>query len=678
MSEDTGQSGKTVSSQSDDDDDDEVRRNENLQQELERGHARSVLVGTSEGLQKDNPSRRPGHSGSGDTSHHQSNGVDRVAHRSHQMAKQDNEDARASGGGGASQNIHGRSDSKATRGIQPGGPLPGAYSVCRRARGEVPAWGLQDNSGNDRTVNALTADIIGESVTLHDTYQRNEEAFEQSELEHSTVDRKIHPHRKYMLLLLCVLVIAGIAIGVGMAVRARAAPAPAVASNPCDFTKNVQPDLQTLCSCYGNITVLPNDTLAQYNILRDVLGLSAQPADLGTCKPENFALFLLGTHNTTSSNETLLNRYVLNLMYLSMGGPSWKNKDGWLMASDTCVCCIYGVTCVRESVVSISMPKNNIAGSIPSQLGILTDLTDLNLSNNKISGGIPTDLGQLTDLVDLQLNDNTIADSIPSELGLLIKLQTLDLSTNELIGSLPSEIWNLTDLRSFSMITNKLEGLIPAELGKLTKLEMFAVASNKLYFDGIFPSWNMSTLTNLDVSKTGITGIIPASKLSLMTGLVTLNLDDNAINGTIPTEMGLLGDLKFLFLSTNKLTGTIPTELLMTGLVTLNLEINAINGTIPTEIGVLANLKFLFLSENTLTGTIPTELAACTDLLEIRIGGNEISGVVPPVENSTTGLCSLRVKGQLTIFEADCIVKVSCLSPDCCTVCTDTPIRRLS
>lgn len=632
MSEDTGQSGKTVSSQSDDDDDDEVRRNENLQQELERGYARSVLVGTSEGLQKDNPSQRPGHSGSGDTSHHQSNGVDRVAHRSHQMAKQDNEDARASGGGGgASQNIHGRSDSKATRGIQPGGPLPGAYSVCRRARGEVPAWGLQDNSGNDRTVNALTADIIGESVTLHDTYQRNEEAFEQSELEHSTVDRKIHPHRKYMLLLLCVLVIAGIAIGVGMAVRARAAPAPAVASNPCDFTKNVQPDLQTLCSCYGNITVLPNDTLAQYNILRDVLGLSAQPADLGTCKPENFALFLLGTHNTTYSNETLLNRYVLNLMYLSMGGPSWKNKDGWLMASDTCVCCIYGVTCVRESVVSISMPKNNITGSIPSQLGILTDLTDLNLSNNKISGGIPTDLGQLTDLVDLQLNDNTIADSIPSELGLLIKLQTLDLSTNELIGSLPSEIWNLTDLRSFSMITNKLEGLIPAELGKLTKLEMFAVASNKLYFDGIFPSWNMSTLTNLDVSKTGITGIIPASKLSLMTGLVTLNL-----------------------------------------------EINAINGTIPTEIGVLANLKFLFLSENTLTGTIPTELAACTDLLEIRIGGNEISGVVPPVENSTTGLCSLRVKGQLTIFEADCGNKVKCFFPDCCTVCTDTPIRRLS
>ena len=101
-------------------------------------------------------------------------------------------------------------------------------------------------------------------------------------------------------------------------------------------------------------------------------------------------------------------------------------------------------------------------------------------------------------------------------------------------------------------------------------------------------------------------------------------------------------------------------------------------GTIPTEIGVLANLKFLFLSENTLNGTIPTELAACTDLLEIRIGGNEISGVVPPVENSTTGLCSLRVKGQLTIFEADCIVKVSCLSPDCCTVCTDTSIRRLS
>ena len=40
-----------------------------------------------------------------------------------------------------------------------------------------------------------------------------------------------------------------------------------------------------------------------------------------------------------------------------------------------------------------------------------------------------------------------------------------------------------------------------------------------------------------------------------------LRLDKNFLNGTIPTELGLLSNLEELDLESNQLTGTIPTSL---------------------------------------------------------------------------------------------------------------------
>ena len=66
-----------------------------------------------------------------------------------------------------------------------------------------------------------------------------------------------------------------------------------------------------------------------------------------------------------------------------------------------------------------------------------------------------------------------------------------------------------------------------------------------------------------------------------------LRLYENVLNGTIPTELGLLHDLEWLNLFSNQVTGTIPTEL-----------------------GLLSNLEYLALDSNRLTGTVPTTLAS--------------------------------------------------------------------
>ena len=90
-------------------------------------------------------------------------------------------------------------------------------------------------------------------------------------------------------------------------------------------------------------------------------------------------------------------------------------------------------------------------------------------------------------------------------------------------------------------------------------------------------------------------------------GRVTnLDLNDNQLSGTIPTQLGNLANLEELLLTRNQLTGTIPAEL-----------------------GSLANLEWLRLNNNQLTGEIPAELGRLTNLTVLHLSGNQLTGCVP-------------------------------------------------
>ena len=177
-----------------------------------------------------------------------------------------------------------------------------------------------------------------------------------------------------------------------------------------------------------------------------------------------------------------------------------------------------------------------LTGTIPAELGKLTNLEYLMLDVNDLTGHIPVELSELTNLWWLYLNSNQLTGTIPAELSNLTNLQHLYLSHNQLTGTIPAELSKLPILGHLYLNHNQLTGTIPVELSQLSNLRYLLFSSNQL------------------------TGTIPA-ELGKLTNLRYLALDSNDLTGTIPVELGKLTNLTDLDLADNDLTGTIPTEL---------------------------------------------------------------------------------------------------------------------
>ncbi|KAG2713013.1 hypothetical protein I3760_04G153800 [Carya illinoinensis] len=97
------------------------------------------------------------------------------------------------------------------------------------------------------------------------------------------------------------------------------------------------------------------------------------------------------------------------------------------------------------------LDRNQLSGSLPSDINSWKSLNTLNLSQNAISGQIPEELGSLPSLTELDLSENQLSGLIPSKLGLL-KPTSLNLSSNHLTGSIPTEFEN--DAYAYSFLNN--------------------------------------------------------------------------------------------------------------------------------------------------------------------------------------------------------------------------------
>mmetsp|Transcript_107680 Transcript_107680/g.313280 ORF Transcript_107680/g.313280 Transcript_107680/m.313280 type:complete len:208 (+) Transcript_107680:367-990(+) len=124
-----------------------------------------------------------------------------------------------------------------------------------------------------------------------------------------------------------------------------------------------------------------------------------------------------------------------------------------------------------EDTVKISYSYKSYTGTIPTEFGELTKLTEMQLNSNSLTGHIPTELGACTGLTLLTVDSNTLNGALPSELGLLQSSSsvTMKFLSNALSLTIPTEIGNFV-AKKISVTSNSLSGAIPTELGKFIGL----------------------------------------------------------------------------------------------------------------------------------------------------------------------------------------------------------------
>jgi hypothetical protein len=126
---------------------------------------------------------------------------------------------------------------------------------------------------------------------------------------------------------------------------------------------------------------------------------------------------------------------------------------------------IPNVTKCRSTVDYYGSPTGP---KIPSEIGLLTQLTFLTLRGKSLTSTIPSEIGLLTQLKVLHLYSNSLTSTIPSEIGLLSQLMDLSFYDNQLTSTIPSEIGFLTQLEFLWFNNNTLKGTIPASLCSLS------------------------------------------------------------------------------------------------------------------------------------------------------------------------------------------------------------------
>ena len=389
------------------------------------------------------------------------------------------------------------------------------------------------------------------------------------------------------------------------------------------------------------------------------------------------------------STRTVLERYVLAVLYYSTSGPSWR--DDYLSDDDVCTWnngrpatndteSLAGVYCVDdgESIGTLALSENNLRGSLPWELALLTSLEVLDVGLNSLTGSIPTQIIDLNWLRVLIIQVNSLTGPIPAEISKLTRLEIflarkngltgtlptsfspvtveIDLGTNRLKGPIPESWWTtMPALIRLLLRENSLTGSLPSTLDRLSNLRELLIYDNLL--TGPLPTTFPASTVSIYLDQNNFSGSIPNTWGGNMSNLSSLSLHTNSLTGTIPPSLFAgLTNLSYFAAGDNFLSGPLPASFSVSVDV-VNLENNDFKGTIPSTWGdSMPSLSSLAINGNSLTGTVPLSLGQITTLKTFIFHSNSLTG-------SVDVLCDV---GNWASLEADCPVPVTC---SCCTTC---------
>ncbi|KAL4655157.1 hypothetical protein ACB092_01G431300 [Castanea dentata] len=312
-----------------------------------------------------------------------------------------------------------------------------------------------------------------------------------------------------------------------------------------------------------------------------------------------------------------------------------KNTPNWKASADPCDNW-EGIRCTNSRVTSLILTSMNLMGKLSSEISQLSELQTLDLSYNKnITGQLPSSIGNLTNLINLNLIGCSFSGSIPDTIGNLQQLITLSLNNNSFSGRIPTSIGRLSNLYWLDLAENQLDGPLPVSDGNTPGLDMLVKAKHfhleKNKFSGEIPSELFSSnmvLKHLLLSSNFLTGNIPET-LGSVTHLEVIRFDRNSLSGPVPSNLNDLVNVNELYLSNNMLTGPIPNLTGMNNLHYVDMSNNSFDEfDFPPWISSLESLTTLMMENTHCQGEVPVNLFSLTNLQTVVLRNNRLIGTL--------------------------------------------------
>lgn len=248
------------------------------------------------------------------------------------------------------------------------------------------------------------------------------------------------------------------------------------------------------------------------------------------------------------------------------------------------VCAYFGVFCApapddpcTTTVAGVDINHGDLAGTLPGELGLLSDLALLHLNSNRFAGTLP--------------------DSLPS----LHLLHELDVSNNRLSGGFPQHILCLPNVKYVDIRFNNFCGDVPPAIFD-KKIDALFINNN--HFDFELPdNFGNSTASVIVLANLQLRGCLPPSIGRMAGTLNELVMLNSGVRSCVPSEVGRLSELTVLDLSFNQLQGALPESMAgMHALEQLDVAHNELAGHIPEGICALPRLRNFTYSYNYFCG----------------------------------------------------------------------------
>ncbi|MCS6809478.1 MAG: hypothetical protein NZ661_11800, partial [Candidatus Kapabacteria bacterium] len=333
-------------------------------------------------------------------------------------------------------------------------------------------------------------------------------------------------------------------------------------------------------------------------------------------------------------NDAQADSLALVELYRRTGGNAWRRTTHWLSTRPLAEW--IGVTVAPQSadsitrgrVTSLSLPENNMRGTLPSGLQFLTELRTLNLAGNTLSGTFPDYIPSFRQLEVLNMAGLQLSGSIPDSIGALRRLRVLNIRDNVLSGRIPASIQHLQMLQELHLNGNMLSDSVPNVFDRMTELRIMRLNNNR--FRGALPLsfGNMTALEELNISSNAFSGVLPDT-LRALRNIQMFAAERNQLEGVLPLRIFRSFErIRYINLGYNRFTGVLPPEIQeLRRLRFLSLRNNRFVGVIPEELSTLDSLETLLLDSNAFAGALPSSFERFVALARLSLAGNRITSL---------------------------------------------------